>query len=230
MSRQKLTERQLEGLAKFKSNGGWNYVNSEDPDNLKKWFDIFNSVFFNGILSGYCELTFSHHRRPRSFWEGVGAYFLTHVPGEELDSRFRNEKVRVSISIKRIESERKWYNDYSLVYKTEEYRNFLIHEMLHAAFRIYACRCEDGCGEKFRESEARFSCHDMTWMEAAYAIENADKAVHTKKPHKDGIIGVTLELNLYITRCLLAFWDYIPPDTELQRLGLDIKDIREQLV
>lgn len=62
LSREELTERQLEGLAKFKSNGGWTYVNPEDPDNLKKWFEILNSVFFNGILSDYCSMssTLSH--------------------------------------------------------------------------------------------------------------------------------------------------------------------------
>jgi hypothetical protein len=48
LSREKLTERQLEGLAKFKSNGGWTYVNPEDPDNLKK--KKFGSTFLLGIL------------------------------------------------------------------------------------------------------------------------------------------------------------------------------------
>ncbi len=52
--------------------------------------------------------------------------------------------------------EEKWYNDKLLGYKAEPYRNSLIHEMLHAAFSIYACRCEYGCGEKLIESHARF--------------------------------------------------------------------------
>jgi hypothetical protein len=36
LRRKNFTERQLEGLAKFKSKGGWASVNPEDPDNLKK--------------------------------------------------------------------------------------------------------------------------------------------------------------------------------------------------
>jgi hypothetical protein len=87
--------------------------------------------------------------------------------------------VRVSIGIKRIDA--KVYNQLPLVFKGDAYRNYLVHEMLHAAFVIYACGCEYGCQEKFRESVERFGGHDMPWMEAAYTIENADKAVHTKK-------------------------------------------------
>lgn len=102
--------------------------------------------------------------------------------------------------------------------------------MLHAAFGIYACRCEYGCLEKLIESHARFGGHDMPWMEAAYAIENADKAVHPKQPHKYGIMGVTLELDLDKRRSLLACWDYMPPDSELRGVRLDIKEIREGLV
>ena len=230
LRRKYFTERQLEGLAKFKSKGGWASVNPEDPDNLKKWFDILNSVLFNGVLSGYCELAFFPRSRRGSFWDGAAAYCTTRVPGEELDSRFRNEKVRVSIGIKRIDS--KVYNQYPLVYKGEKYRNYLVHEMLHAAFVIYACRCEYGCREIFRESIERFGGHDMPWMEAAYAIENADKAVHTKKTQffeEYGIMGETLAMDLNKSMSLLVSWDYIPPDTELRRVGLDIKRIREEL-
>jgi hypothetical protein len=56
--------------------------------------------------------------------------------------------------------------------------------------------------------------------------------VHTKKTQffeEYGIMGETLAMDLNKSMSLLVSWDYIPPDTELRRVGLDIKRIREEL-
>jgi hypothetical protein len=114
------------------------------------------------------------------------------------------------------------------VWKAEQYRNSLIHEMLHAAFDLYACRCKYGCREKLEDSGVRWGGHDMPWMAAAHAIEQADKVIDNKEIQRSRIMGVTLELKLGKSTSLVCNWDYIPPDVELRRMGLNIKELREK--
>jgi hypothetical protein len=54
--KEELTPRQMEGLRKFKYHGSWNLAQPEDLANLHKFFDIFNDVYFNGVLTGHCKL------------------------------------------------------------------------------------------------------------------------------------------------------------------------------
>ncbi len=48
-----LTDRQKKGLDRFKYDGSWNLADTPNIRDLKKFFDIFNDVYFNGVLTGY---------------------------------------------------------------------------------------------------------------------------------------------------------------------------------
>ena len=50
-SEETFTERQLRGKQKLKANGSWSLSEPENPDNLTIFFDIFNDVLFNGVLT-----------------------------------------------------------------------------------------------------------------------------------------------------------------------------------
>jgi len=52
----KYTKQQLRGREKFKHCGSWNLFDTENTKDLKNYYDIFNDVFFNGVLKGLCTL------------------------------------------------------------------------------------------------------------------------------------------------------------------------------
>jgi hypothetical protein len=54
--KEELTPRQVEGIRKFKYHGSWNLGQPENLADLHKFFDIFNDVYFNGVLTGHCKL------------------------------------------------------------------------------------------------------------------------------------------------------------------------------
>ena len=52
------TERQERDFANFKNRGSWNLYKPENIHDLWVFFDIFNDMFFNGVLTSYCTLGF----------------------------------------------------------------------------------------------------------------------------------------------------------------------------
>lgn len=142
------TKIQLQGLEKFKTHGGWSFTDADNLKEFEKWFSIFDAVFFNGILRGYCQLTLFPRSRgtPWSFWDGIMEYRVLYLPGQGRDPRFRNGKIKIDIGIQRLADT---YNKKSPTRKIREYRNTLLHEMLKAVFLLYACQCKNGCEEKY---------------------------------------------------------------------------------
>ena len=70
----------------------------------------------------------------------------------------------------------------------------------------------------------------MPWLAAAHAIEQADKHFVEEDDLKGKPEGVYLGLNLHRARSMArCCWDYIPPDVELRRVGLDIKEVRKEV-
>jgi hypothetical protein len=41
----------------------WKLGNVEDIDNLTTFFDIFNDMYFKGVLEGFCKIEFVTERR-----------------------------------------------------------------------------------------------------------------------------------------------------------------------
>ncbi|KAE9375785.1 hypothetical protein N431DRAFT_463849 [Stipitochalara longipes BDJ] len=226
-TKEEMGKTQLKSLERFQYNIGIATTDPDSPEELKKWFDILNAMVFNNILSGYCEIEFFPRTRSERSWVGCGCYSRPCFPGDNLDSRFRSEKLKIHIGIRKTVTH--FFKSKSYTRRAYYYRSDLIHAMLHAAFQLYACRCDNGCGEKLAESYSRYGGHDMLWLAAAHAIEQADKVIVEGDNQKGDTKGVYLELHLNAARSLVRCWDYIPPDIELRQVGLDIKAVRDEL-
>ncbi|KUJ13228.1 uncharacterized protein LY89DRAFT_721287 [Mollisia scopiformis] len=55
-SEDELTERQRLALERYKYQGSWNMSQPTSLENLTKFYNFFNDIFFNGILTGYCKI------------------------------------------------------------------------------------------------------------------------------------------------------------------------------
>jgi hypothetical protein len=95
-----LTARQKQGLERFKYDGSWSLAQPENTRDLNKFFDFFNDVYFNGVLSGYCRIDF------KSFWSlrrRFGSHTLDGIcqpirPGNEIDPRFKSRNPLSTLS------------------------------------------------------------------------------------------------------------------------------------
>jgi hypothetical protein len=208
-----LTDRQREGIARFKYQGSWNLANPENIHDLRKFFDIFNDVFFNGVLTGYCQIevvesdwaAFRYSRELRGICTPVH-------PGKELDTRFRIDKPLSIISIT------KWCNSEPATQRILLHLETLVHEMLHAVFLLFTCDCGYGCRKIYPDMG-----HHIYWQAAARAIEKADV-----------VRGNLLGLNLDWCRDFIMASDVekgipLPNDVVLRSLGLSIDKIWDKM-
>ncbi|KAH8759679.1 hypothetical protein F5882DRAFT_444091 [Hyaloscypha sp. PMI_1271] len=140
--KEELTPRQLEGLRKFKYHGSWNLAQPESLANLHKFFDIFNDVYFNGVLTGHCKLEWFDSTARWGNRKVAWGICDEQLPRRVRDPRFKFEKPWAPIGIKKVDGR---YNKAGLPYRIQRYLNCLAHEMLHAVFVVYACGCNDGC-------------------------------------------------------------------------------------
>jgi hypothetical protein len=127
-----LTDRQKRGLARFKYDGSWNLADTQNIRDLEKFFDIFNDVYFNGVLTGYgkVELLSSNSLSNRFNRSPPAAFVSRFVQGMRLipDSKSKNPLSSSSsaktISFNVLQSKRfehlfsfcymKWFMQYSL--------------------------------------------------------------------------------------------------------------------
>jgi len=98
--KQELTPRQLEGIARFKYDGSWNLGQPDNLRDLKKFFDIFNDVFFNGVLTGWCQIEIL---KDKCAFQRLGFDSLGHCntdyPGWRRDPRYQIERPSICIVI-----------------------------------------------------------------------------------------------------------------------------------
>jgi hypothetical protein len=136
-------------------------------EDLRKFFDIFNAVLLNGVLTGYER---DLHWYGREHLDGgEGGYCQLLFPGNEMDPRFKREYPLAPIWILKSGTQR------DPVTKIEEYLETLAHEMLHALFIIYACNCKNGCAEKLHDAYYHWRGHCASWQATPYAIQRASK-------------------------------------------------------
>jgi hypothetical protein len=222
--KEELTPRQLEGLRKFKYDGSWNLAQPESLANLHKFFDIFNDVYFNGVLTGHCKLEW-FDSTARGIRKVAWAICDEQLPRRVRDPRFKFEKPWAPIGIKKVDGR---YNKAGLPYKLQRYLNCLAHEMLHAVFVVYACGCNNGCRQKADVAWGIHGGHDDSFLSAAYAIEKVEKV--NGYAGYFGLLG--LNLDFYRSNAVVHKVQEgvnLPPDSELRRLGLDIKELLEIL-
>jgi hypothetical protein len=211
-----LTDRQKEGLARFKYDGSWNLGNRESTRDLEKFFDIFNDVYFNGVLTGYGKIELSNsestwnrfnHPHPFAFCQPIR-------PGDETDPRFRIDKPSFNIVLSK-----QFFNRPYDIKGIRTSLLILLHEMVHAIFFVFKCGCNYGCRQRTLGGYCDVRCggyHNVPWQTVAYAIEKADS-----------VQGHLLGLNLEFRREKSLAHDIfkggnLPNDAVLRSLGLDI--------
>ncbi|KAN0112618.1 hypothetical protein V8E51_005569 [Hyaloscypha variabilis] len=213
------TEPQKLALEKFKYRGSWNLLEPANADDLRTWLDIFNNMFFNGVLTGYCTLGFFEPKRG-GWYRTVKAYCETQSPGDGHDPRYKIERPRSHLAIRR---------------RLPDNNGPEFRIKCYQIFAIYVCRC-DGCDEKNREFSI-MGGHHKAWIAAAHAIEQADKPlVPAAHGHSDGeflsecieqdaILGRSLNFEINKETGLAAAVQNgakLPPDPELRMLGVNI--------
>ncbi|KAN0090520.1 hypothetical protein V8E51_019099 [Hyaloscypha variabilis] len=190
-----ITTRQKEGLARFKYNGSWSLAKTENLEDLEKFFDIFNDVYFNGVLTGYARINrLSWLDMQRRFgYGGLEGFCQPIRQGNELDPRFRIMKPSVEIAISTAFTGTK-------MYRIQNHLLILLHEMVHAIFFIFKCGCDHGS--------------------VAHAVEEADR----ETGHLLGL-NLDLRRELCLANDVHRGGLNLPNDAVLRLLGLDIRRI-----
>lgn len=210
-------------MARFKYDGTWSLGQPENNRDLEKFFTIFNDVYFNGVLTGYCQIDLL------SVWSLRGRFgtrpplgFCQPIrPGNETDPRFKFEILSVHIVVS------DHWKQKPATERIQSYLWILLHEMIHAIFFIFKCGCDYGCSQKtlggYRDVRLP-GYHNIRWQAVAYAIEEADSG-------GPGSLG----LNLKLKRERSFAWDvqqggFNPPNyVVLRSLGLDIHEILQDI-
>jgi hypothetical protein len=229
--RKEWTPRRLEAMKRYKYHGSWNLARPENDEDLRKFFDIFNDVYFNGVLAGHCKLEWYESTVGGNRGSAL-AVCEPYLPGNTvnenyvLDPRFKPEKPWAQIGMRKASNSLAIYNPTA---KLEQYHNCLVHEMLHAVFVVYACNCKNGCSKKFDDVMVAHGGHDDSFLAAANAIEKAEKVKW--RGGRFGLLG--LHLDTYKDRGLLSkvveTGVPLPPDPELRRMGMDIESLLGKL-
>ena len=208
-----LLPRQIDGLARFKYDGSWNLGQPSNERDMKKYFDIFNDVFFNGVLTGFVTLEILEDGWVlQRFGCEVLGYCSTTYTGWlwNPDPRFKQEKPYSHIVIGSQASKK----IKTATWKIQQFLQTLPHEMLHAVFHLFTSHCKTGCLVNIS-----WASHHVHWQAAAKAIEDS------------GIAGdMFLGLNLSWDREVDMAWDThcgykLPNDAVLRTLGLDVKEV-----
>jgi len=230
------TERQEQGVAKFRNRGSWNLYEPKNTHDLRVFFDIFNDFFFNGVLAGHCKMGFFE---PRPGDDSYSAFCETEYPQFVHDPRYRVERPGSHLAIEK--KNKTFRKKYSPEERIRIYQSSLIHEMLHAFFAIYTCIC-DWCAQKNEGYLLVGNGHEEPWLAAAYAIEQANKTVFEDHEDNDAcedeciakhaILGLTLGLTFDKENAVASVVHEgadLPPDVDLRRLGIDFKKMWEAL-
>jgi hypothetical protein len=214
-----LSERQKGAVERFKYQGSWNLAQPHNLEDLNKFFGLFDDAYFGGLLKGYCRAEWieefeTKRRFARDYecdWDGL---CYPYYPGEGRDPRFNIEKPLIVITIRR-------YPIQDCFCSIQNYLVVLLHEMVHAIFDIYTCRCDKGC--KQQHARVGGGGHWVEWQTAARKIEFADG--------KDWNL-LRFGIDLRRTQSFVSDVGYglnIPPPVELKKGFLDIVNIRKRL-
>ncbi|KUJ15433.1 uncharacterized protein LY89DRAFT_750774 [Mollisia scopiformis] len=212
-------------FARLENQMTWKLGKVDDIENLKLFFDLFNDMYFNGLLTGYCELElieeYKLQRRRLKLKEAVGLC-QPYFPGEG-HPRYKEGRVFCTLSVAMSEKRDSVNNRWSGPgQRIKHYLDTLIHEMIHALFDIFTCRCPKGCKEKHNLQGG--GGHHLAFQAAAHAIGSADIQYLSRYPC----------LSLSLTRYESFVGDLqlgynLPPPSSLKSVDLDINVIMELL-
>lgn len=218
----KLPPRRKRAFERFKYQGSWKLGDPDNIEDLTGFFDLFNDMYFNGLITGYCKIVLlkASVLRKRFLESDLIGHCDPCFPREGRDPRFQPENVMCTLSIviqdncRVVEQKGPWT-------RIQDHLDTLIHEMLHAMFDIYTCRCEHGCRQK-QEVEGGGG-HHTEWLAVAKAIERKDGS-HSQFP----CLGLDFgRLTSLIADLQLGY--NLPTPSILKILDLDIVKILEKL-
>lgn len=170
MLRYQKSPRQAEALERIEHQGTYNIRNPEKYEDLKKWFDFFNDIYFAGLLTGLCQIKFIDEKDKDTIFRLHGQCTSIY-PAEDLDFRLRHENPSCQIVIVIRPAVHP-------LQRITYYLQTLLHEMLHAMFLLYECRCESGCKKEHKAQQALGDRgHHESWQRAAMMIEDASYVV-----------------------------------------------------
>jgi hypothetical protein len=132
--------------------------NSEPEDwlNFLPYFLFFDKIFFFSAIQDNCGFSFVHP--PLTDWGGN----ILHGKCRPLDDDFKPTNTLSSWLVSLVEMDGKL--------RLHSYIEILLHEMLHAYFQIYVCRCLS-C-EKRNDIFLGLTGHGYAWQLAAIQLED----------------------------------------------------------
>ena len=218
------TDTQWKALRKLKKEGLWSRSepNATNLQSMGRCFEIFDGLFFNGLLSEYCILFFPVTERRWGYSQRYG-YCELWYPDLREQWKFRSWlpplmcDIVINFFTSTTSSER----------RAADLQDTLIHEMLHALFSLYTCKRDNGCCWAAMEGEV-WAGHSPLWMEAGQAIEDCRLG---KEQYWDDTVKRSFAIapNLAREESMAAQVHLtganLPPAHELARLGLDIVEI-----
>lgn len=133
-------------------------------EDMKKFFGIFNDLFFGGLLSGSkLRLIEPRDKRYNGF---VKAYCDPQFPGCERDPRFKLEHPTSILCMSRPAEIPYGHAEDGIFKVIQKMLSVMLHEQLHSVL-LHTCTCEDGCDEKFVHNGQAY--HTVEYLAAALA-------------------------------------------------------------
>ncbi|KAE8444462.1 hypothetical protein EG329_000553 [Mollisiaceae sp. DMI_Dod_QoI] len=219
-SKDQLTNTQKDAMERYKYQGSWNLARPINLEDLRKFYNLFNNIFFNGILTGYCVL--NTYKGAFHWLDGEKAYCNIKYKGHWTgDPSFKREHTTITLMFQ--EREPEW----DPCVEIQTILGYLLHEMCHAALCLFTCQCTHGCQETI-EVERAFFYHGPFFQTVAHAIENACLG-------KDCAQLFNTELDLERGSSMLpALRDAVEPEEPglsqmVQDMGLDMKEFMKSL-
>jgi hypothetical protein len=104
-SEHNLTPIQKSALERYRYGGTWNLGQPNSTQNIKKFFDFFNEVYFNGILTGFGSLELlSPENMIKRRGYTVHAFTELFMPGVEKDPRYKLKTPKAIIIIENLDA------------------------------------------------------------------------------------------------------------------------------
>ncbi|KAH7319212.1 hypothetical protein BKA65DRAFT_599313 [Rhexocercosporidium sp. MPI-PUGE-AT-0058] len=144
----------------------------ENEKMFRGFYRAFDDIFFFNSLLGLCEIAVCP---PGSMGAKLGA---THRVGCTVIPDGYVNLIAIQDTTER-------YTEASRAFRLNDYLETLLHEMLHAYFRVYTCGCSASCVGR-QEQMIGSTGHGMAWMWTALRIEEVTEP----------LLGVRLDMAL----------------------------------
>ncbi|TEY47579.1 hypothetical protein BOTCAL_0304g00140 [Botryotinia calthae] len=138
----------------------------KEQDLLNLYFSYFNAMIFGGALNTMrCTMKLEEPNEEQKAKNVLGT--TVDKRGEKTTTR-HNVRCYISVFVRSPPPK----NEQESKILLENYLGTMLHEMVHAFFSIYVCKCNFRCKGKVLEfEESGMTGHGMQWQRAAMSIE-----------------------------------------------------------